>query len=390
VREGVYLDTANFGLLATPVMDAVSEVLKELTNLPQSGASQRWLGLEADGARARNEVASLVGAAPEEIALVESTSHGLQIAAASIPLSAGDEVLMAGWDFVGVPLAWRPLVERKGIRLRTVDLHQASDPTAALVGALRPETRVVCTSSVTETLGTRLSLPRLAEACHAQDTWVVADVMQEAGVRRMELSGSGVDFAVSGGHKWLGCPFGVGFLYIRSERLPDLEASTVGYAGLEEPEGGWDGYFSSPTPGPLEELPPSQAARRFEIGGTPNFIGRFALAESSTLLNQLGIDQVEERVLALTGVLWDNLAAAGFTVATPRSPEARAGIVCFTAGDPARDQELARRLTDQGVYVSCRYRRGIGGARASMHFYNNQEDIEQLIAALERRRNQHA
>ncbi len=384
VREGVYFDTANFGLSATSVMEAVSRAMKELTRLPRSGAGQRWLDLESQGERTRRELAKLVGATPEEIALVESTTHGLRIAAASIPLARGDEVLIAAWDFVGVPLAWRPLVERRGVQVRTVDLGQAADPTKTLIDELRPETRVVCTSSVSETLGTRLNLGRLAKACHAQGSWLLTDVMQEAGVRRLNLSQTGVDLAVCGGHKWLGCPFGVGFLFVRRDRLADLNDSGFGYAALEEPEGGWEQYLGSPAPSPVEELPSRRTARRFEIGGTPNFVGRVALAESAAFLNGLRIDEIESRVLALTGQLREEIESAGLEVLTPQESEARAGIVCFTFGDPKRDKELARNLMGADVFISCRYRGGVGGARASLHFYNSERDIERFVAALAR------
>lgn len=182
--DGLYLDTANFGLLAKPVAENVSRLLGGLTSAPHEGGSERYLGLESEGGRARRELARLVGAREEEIALVESTSHGLQVAAASIPLSKGDEILMASWDFLGVALTWKLALERKGARLREVDLRSAEDPTAVLINSLGPRTRVLCTSSVTEVEGIRLRLPDLAEACHEKSCWLVVDVIQEAGVRR--------------------------------------------------------------------------------------------------------------------------------------------------------------------------------------------------------------
>lgn len=383
-REGVYFDTANFGLSAIPVMEAVSGTMKELTRLPRSGGGQRWLDLESQGARARRELATLVGAAPDEIALVESTTHGLRIAAETVPLAAGDEVLIADWDFVGVSLTWQQLAERKGVQVRSIDLGRALDPTANMIEAIRPETRAVCTSSVAETLGTRLDLRRLAKACHARGLWLLADVMQEAGARRLELGQSGVDLAVCGGHKWLGCPFGVGFLFVRRERLADLNDAGFGYAALEEPEGGWEFYLGTPAPPPAKELRARDSAQRLEIGGTPNFIGRRALAESAALLNRLGINEIETRVLTLTNQFREELVSAGLDVLTPRESEARAGIVCFTLGDSKRDQEIVQRLMDQDVFVSCRYRGGVGGVRASLHFYNNERDIERFVTALAR------
>jgi len=379
LARGVYLDTANFGLLASPVAERVASLLRDLTGIPEKGGSARYLALEAEGERARSEVARLVGATADEIALVESTSHGLQIAAAAIPLARGDEVLTVAWDFPGVSLAWRPRVERGEVHLRSVDLDRAGDPTSALIETLRPETRVVCTSSVTEAHGVRLRLPELANACHRQGAWLVVDVMQEAGVRRLDLDGSGVDFAAAGGHKWLGCPFGLGFLYVRKERRAALRAPWLGYLSLEEPSGGWDDYLGSPNAPPLAALTPQPAARRFEVGGTPNFPGLAALAESCTLLNRVGIDAIERHVLELSGELAGRLVEARFHLVTPLEEAGRAGIVCFTLGDAERERELVRELARQAVHVSRRYSQGRGGVRASVHLYNDRADVEAFV-----------
>lgn len=390
LQDGLYLDTANFGLLAAPVADKVSGLVRSLTTLPQQGASQRYVNLESQGLRARRELARLVGAGQEEIALVESTSHGLQVAAASIPVSEGDEILTASWDFPGIPLTWRFASRRTGARLREVNLGDAEDPTAVLIDSLRAETRVVCTSSVSEIEGIRLRLPDLAEACRRNGCWLVVDVIQEAGVRRMDLATSGVDVATAGGHKWLGCPFGVGFLYVRRGRLRELSSPTLGYLGLDTPPGGWAVYLSSPDAPPVTELAAAADARRFEIGGTPNFPGRFAMAESCSLLNRVGIDHIEGHVLELTGHLWERLAAMGLHLVSHRRDEARAGIVCFTLGDPVRDRLLEKMLASERVHVSCRYRSGSGGVRASIHWYNNREDVERFVTILEAMRNRGA
>jgi selenocysteine lyase/cysteine desulfurase len=382
VGRGVYLDTANFGLLATPVAERVSDLLRELTQIPPQGASARYLGLEAFGERARREVAPLVGASPDEMALVESTSHGLQIAAAAIPLARGDEILTAAWDFPGVGLAWRPRVESKDANLRAVALEEAADPTEALIDALRPETRVVCTSSVSEAHGIRLWLSDLAAACRRNGAWLVLDVMQEAGVRALELDASGVDIAAAGGHKWLGCPFGVGFLYVRREKKAELRAPWLGYLSLEEPAGGWDNFLGSPEAPPITALSPQRGARRLEVGGTPNFPGRLALAESCALLNRVGIQEVEKHVLELTAELAGKLIETGAELVTPREEISRAGIVCFTLGDAEKERQVVSALATRAVHVSRRYSRGKGGIRASVHFYNNRADLERFVETL--------
>jgi len=380
--EATYLDTANFGLVAAPVARAVASMMKGLQHPPAVDASTRYMELESASGRARRAIAALVGADESEIALVESTSHGLQLAAASIPLDPGDEVVCASWDFPGIRLAWHHRAEREGLHIREVDLGTASDPTNALADALTDSTRVVCTSSVTEAVGVRLDLCALADACRRRGTWLIVDATQHAGVADLDLHDTGVDIAAAGGHKWLGCPLGTGFLYVRSDRRRLLRAPHLGYLGLEEPAQGWEGWLSSPTPGAITTLAPRSTAQSLEIGGTPNFAGRVAAAHAWELLSDIGSRGIAAHVTDLTATLIDGLLALGLPVYTPTRIEHRAGIVCFGWSDAQRERTLVADLRTRDIFVSQRYNAGVGGIRISVHVYNDRGDVEHLLDAL--------
>lgn len=378
-----YLDTANFGLVATPVAERVRRLMRELTEAPDVGTS-RYEALEAHGARARAALAAVVGASPDELALVESTTHGLQTAADAIGLRPGDEVLVASWDFVGARMAWS--VGHDGVTVREVDVSGTDDPAGRLAEAIGPATRVVCTSSVTEAHGERLPAADLARECRARGVWLVLDAIQEAGARTMALSASGIDVATGGGHKWLGCPFGVGWLYVSRDRWNELRLPRLGYLGLRPPDEGWERYLSSG--GGALPIAPVSGLSRLEPGGTPNFPGRMAMAEAAGLLVSTGVPAVERAIDSLTSDLIDRLDDAGAPLVTPRAPSRRAGIVCVTLGGRAADARAIRALGRRGITATQRYAGGVGGIRLALHAYNTARDVRaaaDVLAPLVRR-----
>jgi cysteine desulfurase / selenocysteine lyase len=175
-----------------------------------------------------------------------------------------------------------------------------------------------------------------------------------------------VDVLVAGGHKWLNAPFGCGILYIRRETQPQLAQPTWGYLGLELPEGGWGTYFSTPSISPVRPYEFVPTAKRFELNGTSNWPGAVGLAASFAIVNAVGAEQVEQRVLDLAGLVREELEATGVRIVSRPEPKARSGITTFTvAGDPAEDEALLQRLLEQRVYVSRRYTSHVGGIRVS-------------------------
>jgi selenocysteine lyase/cysteine desulfurase len=97
----------------------------------------------------------------------------------------------------------------------------------------------------------------------------------------------------------------------------------------------------------------------------------------------VGIAAIEEHIINLTEELIDGLRSAGATVVSPSERAARSGIVTFTLGQgPARDTACLHRLLDQRILISQRYTAGVGGLRVSVHFFNNQDDVQGLVEGL--------
>jgi cysteine desulfurase/selenocysteine lyase len=386
LRDIAYLDAAAVSLASEPACAAVTEFLELCMHPRAADASLHHEAMDAMRAQAVPEAARLVGASEGEIALVESTTHGLNIVADCLPLRAGDRILVADTEFPQVALPW--LMKQKSVGVEVVPvpsrmggLLDAEDFAAAMDG----RTRAVCVSSVQWCSGVRLDLGGLGELCRSRGVYLVVDAIQELGACPIDVQATPVDFLIAGGHKWLNAPFGCGILYIASHLLTELQPADWGYIAAEPPGGLWSTYFQDPTITPFREWTFVPTAKRFEIAGTANYPGAVGLAASLAQINGIGIEAIHRHILGLTSLLHDELDRLGARVISPREPEeVRSGITVFRYHE-SRDDDLAllARVLRHSVYVAMRFTSGVGGIRVSTHFYNNEDDVRRLVAALE-------
>ena len=109
------------------------------------------------------------------------------------------------------------------------------------------------------------------------------------------------------------------------------------------------------------------------------------LGKSLKLVNDLGIANAEKQIRRLTDLLHERLAGTKAHVVSKRDPEVRSGITIFQYyRDPKQDQALLERILRERVYVAMRFTSNVGGIRVSTHYFNNEEDVERLIAALKK------
>ena len=382
--ERTYLDAASLGLVSTRTAEALRSFVDLATHPPKgSDTGQQHVRLARLRAAARPALARYLETDAASIALVENASQGLSLAAAAIPLKAGDNVVLARSDYLQTALPWARRRERDGIELRFVEPRDNRIDVDSVAAQMDGKTRVVCLSSVQWTSGQRLDLHGLGQLARQHGAWLVVDGAQHVGSVRFDLSRTPVDFLACSGHKWLNSPFGAGFLYVGPRAAAELEPPLVGFLGARPPEGGWGAYFADPASSAEDALEFPHNARPWESGGTPNFPGAVALHASVALLLELGPEAVEAHILELSGRLQGGLAELGAEVVTPREPGQRGGIVSFHWGAGIEDEQAAwSALKDAGVQLSLRYGGGIGGLRAAVHLYNDESDVDRLLEVL--------
>jgi len=377
----VFLDAACVSLAPRPAVEAIEKFLDLAMVCPLDSATAHHIFMDEMRAAARPAAARLINAYENEIALVESTSHGVSLAANAIPLEPGDRVLLSDLEFLEVAVPWVPK-KKDGIEIDVVPNRDGEVRVEDIADRLTPRTRVVAISAVQWTNGYRCDLTALSKLCRDRGIWLVVDAIQQLGAIPLDVRQTPVDILACGGHKWLNSPFGCGFLYINRKALPRLNPPLPGYLSVQDPPGGWGGYFQTPTTTPVQDYQFVSSARRYETGGTGNYPGAVGLAASLKLIHELGQANIADHIYSLTDRLLAGLDNLPVSIVTPRARESRSGIVTFSAGSAEQNVKLMNHLLEKKILVSVRYTSNVGGIRVSCHFYNSAEDIDTLLAAV--------
>jgi selenocysteine lyase/cysteine desulfurase len=386
LADKVFLDAACVSLIPRQAYDGIKSFLDMAMSCPEEDASIHHIAMDSLRREAVVEAAKLMRIPETRISLVESTTHALNIAANSIPLQKGDEILLADTEFLQVAIPWVKKAEAIGVVIKQVHSHDEGVlEVADFEKAITAKTKVLCVSSVQWCSGYRLDSKALGELCASKGIWFVLDAIQELGAMDMDFSKIKADFAIAGGHKWLNSPHGCGIMALSERALRELEPTSWGYLALEDPEGGWGEYFRTPSITPYREYRFPRNAKKFEIAGTSNYPGAIGLGKSLKLVNDVGIAKSEAHILDLTAYLHEGLNALKMHVVSKSDPKLRSGITIFRAFPGAKEnQALMQKILKDRIYVAMRYTSNVGGIRISTHYFNDREDIDKLVASLKK------
>lgn len=354
-----YLDVASRAPMAERVAGALERYMHVYRTQPLP--KYEWLD---DVERIRARMASLVGARPSQIAFIKSTSDGLNAVAHALELMDGDNVIVCpDIEHTNNLYPWMHLRTR-GVQMRELASVDEAFPLEAALEAADARTRVITLASTSFVTGARADLAALASACHERGIFLLVDGVQDLGAMNLDLPALGIDGLAAATQKMLLASYGLGVLYLSEEHADRLRPPFLTRMSVS-----WEGQHEADLTG---EYQLRDGAPRFEVGN-PNFAGLFALDGALSILEEVGLDVVEAHILRLSRRLIDGLDALGIPLVTPR--DAHAGLIVFRVEDA---EATAARLAEQDIIVAVRR----GGLRASIHIYNDEGDIDRLLAAL--------
>ncbi len=354
-RNKVFLNHAAHSPLPKAVADAVHKYVDQSSNF--WNVSKEW----DDGGKPF--FAKLVNAKTEEIAFVENTSMGLNIAANVLHYPPGSKIVTTDLEYPSVVYPWlRKNLNVKVHYVKNVDGKILLEDFEKVVD---DKTVAVAVSHVEYVNGFRNDLRALSEIAHDHGAYLIVDAIQSTGAIQVDVKRDNVDFLMTAAYKWLLSPPGAGYLYVKGELIQKLEPTFVGWASVTkkvfETINFWD----------IWNLKLSETASRFEIGSN-SFMSFVGAREALKILLTYGIENIEKRILKLTDQLIEATKDLGLKLQTPEEPQYRSGIVNFKIDKP---REIVKKLISKGMIVSARTH----GIRVSPHFYNTETEIDKLI-----------
>lgn len=318
----------------------------------------------------RRRIAAMINAAPEEIALTRNATEAMQALIGGYNrLRPGDAVLIADHDYDSMQSAMRWLTHWRGVALINLDLPSPATRQGLIdayerVLAANPRIRLMLLTHLSHRDGLRLPLRDILDVARQHGVDALVDAAHAWGQGAVDMRGDGVEFAGFNLHKWIGAPLGVGAVYIRKERIADI-----------------DPYMDSPVP----EHDPVLARVHT---GTPNFAAWMAAAAALDFHQAIGSAACGARLKYLR----DRWALAarevpGISVLTPDDPLLCAGMTALRwrgATESAAYTGLARRLLEERRIFTVMRDGLAGGAclRVTPGFTTTPDDMDALLAGL--------
>jgi len=316
---------------------------------------------------AKEGLAAIIGCAPTEIAFMHSVARSMNSFAGAYPWQQGDEIVMPAPEHGANKLPWINAVHR-GAVLKPVHPDPATGITAdAVIAACTDKTKVVAVSMVQYVDGARLDMYKLGDFCHENGIILVVDAIQAIGKMEIDVKAMHIDFLAASCYKGLLGHIGGGFLYCHDELAAILEPEIVSYTSVET-----RANMHDPVSRAALQYHPS--ALRFE-SGTKLVSSHCAMAAGTKLLLEIGIKNIESRVLGLQGYLWNVLGALGVEM-TARG-DLPSGIV--TVYFPAEKRDEVNALIESKRII-CSVRGD--NVRFSINFFNNEAEMEVLASVI--------
>lgn len=388
IRDGkklIYLDSGATSQKPQIVIDAEVDFYAKHNAAAHRGAHQ--LAEEATELfeASRQTVASFLGAKTEEIVFTKSATESLNLLAYSFSnaetgsrFEIGPEhtIVVSEMEHHANLIPWQQLAKRSGAQLKWFGLTSDGRlDESNLESLITSQTKIVAITQQSNVLGTINNLDRIIKKAHEVGAVVIVDACQSVPHMPVDVSKLGADFLAFSGHKILG-PTGVGVLWGRYELLNELPPFLFGGSMIENVT--------------MTDATWAEAPRKFEAG-VPNMAQVVGLAAGIKYLQAIGVEEVHLHEQGLTAYLLKELSQIpGVAVVGPTDISLRGATVSFTV-DGIHPHDLGQYLDSAGIAVRTGHHcawpltRALGvpaTTRASLYLYNDNSDIDALIAAV--------
>lgn len=366
-RSIANLENGYWGIMARPVLQAYLENTQRV-NRQNTVYARNTFGKDAEDVR--NRVAGAVGAAPEEVALTRGATEALQkLITGYNKLQPGDAVIYSDLDYDSMQYAMNALAGRRGVEVKTFAIPEPATREAVLdayrtVLEATPKAKLLLLTHLSHRTGLVMPIREIADMARARGVDVVVDAAHSWGQMDFKVTDLGADFVGFNLHKWIGAPVGMGFLYIRKERLADIDRDLAD-----------------------EDWPKDDIRSRVHTG-TTNFAATLSVPAALDLHEMISSKRKQARLTYLRNY-WVKQARAIETVEilTPDDDTMHAGITSFRIkGKISKDDNnaLMTALRDKHRVLTVR-RTGVAKGqclRVSPALYTTEAELDRLVEGL--------
>jgi selenocysteine lyase/cysteine desulfurase len=356
LTEKIYLNSCSQGALSQDVEESMLEYLRSWHKY--GSPWEMWVDHYESG---RRHFAQLIGAEPEEVALVASASAGVNALASALSFKQRNKVVLGEFEFPTMGHIW--LAQRpRGADVIFVEAEKNRLRVEAYDALVDRNTLIVPLTHMCFMNGFRSPVAEITKIAHDRGALVLLDDYQDSGTRPIDVKAMQVDAYVSGTLKYLLGPPGLAFMYVRRSIAESLVPTVTGWFGQKNPFA-FDVRLFDPAPG----------TRRFE-SGTPPIPTIYGAVAGVKLLEQFGLQNVADQIRLLTKALIHGASQLGIQIKTPL--DSAGPLVVLLSKDA---DGLVRLFARDGVICSSRH----DGLRISFHAYNTADDVKFVLRLLQ-------
>ena len=377
LRTGIiYLDNASTTPTPQPVLDAMLEYFREYSANIGRGVHRATRRATEAFESTREKLARVINSKPEEIAYTKNTTEAINLVARGLKFKEGEKVVTTVLEHHSNLLPWQRL-EREGVKLELVKATRDCLLSVETMGrAIDRRTRLVAVHHISNAIGSIQPIREIGKIAGEQGALFLVDAAQSVGHMPIDVRKLGCDFLAAPGHKGLLGPQGTGFLYAHEDRIEALEPLLLG-----------GGMIESVSEHAFE---PSKPPQLFDAG-TPNIPGIIGLGRAAEYVLEIGLECIAERERELTERMLKIAELEHVEVYGPRELDKRGGVVSFNVRGLGHHDvasmldELANIAVRSGHHCAQPTMRllGVEGTvRASVHYYNLEEEIDKFIGVI--------
>ena len=357
----IYFNHASSGPISSIVTNRLTDLLKEKSE----NKIDDYVSFLKVFEETKVMLAEMINCNPDRLAFVDNTSNGLNILAQSIDWKKGDRILLNDIEF---PANVYPFLNLKrfGVEVDFVKSENGIVNADQIIQSITPQTKLVSISFIQFLSGYKVDLEKIGNHCRANNIIFCVDGIQGIGAMRIDVTKCKIDFLSCGTQKWLLGLQGLAFIYVDKELQKKMIPANVGWLSVED---AWN---------LLDYKMDLKSSANVFQGGTLNAFGIYAFNTSLKLFKDFGFDKVESEVLSNTKYFISKLKSIGLNCTLSNCPENNlAGIVTIKPDSP---ENIFNELSK--LKMICSLREGL--IRFSPHFYNTIQEIDIVVAELEK------